>query len=749
MAGRAGGRAETFDAARRRGATALPVRMPRSLRDAVAQIERWLAAEIAPGRLMPWLPIAFGAGILAYFTAEREPIPVAALVLFVVLGVGVVLTRSRPLAFPLLLATAAATAGFATATFKSAIVAHPVLRAAAWDVTISGWIEAREERPRSDRIVIKVVSIESRRLAELPERVRLSAAKGTTPPVGSFVAFKARLDAPREPLRPGGYDLARDLYFQGIGATGFVQGRVTSADPPTPPTMWLRYAAALDSLRTALDRRIRANLSGDAGAIASALITGKRDAISAPVNDAMYISGLAHVLSISGYHMALVAGVVFFVVRALLALVPALAVRRPIKKWAAAAALLAAAFYLLLSGAEVATQRAFIMTAIVLVGVMVDRPALTLRNLALAALGVMLLAPEAVVHPSFQMSFAATLALVAAYERGLPWMIAGADTPLGARIALWGGRELIALVLASILAGAATTLYASYHFHRLAPYGTLANLLAMPMISLVAMPSGLLALVALPFGFDGPLWRLMGFGIEWMIAIALWVASLPGAVGRIPAFGTFPLLLGTTCLVVICLLRTPLRWCGAGVLAVAIVLALNPVRPDVLVADNGQAFAVRTQDGRLAIMKAGNDGLSVRDWLAADGDGRLPNDPSLTQGFTCDRAGCIVRMRDGALASIVLTAEAFEEDCDRASIVLTARAAPPWCGAAVIDRGLWRQTGALALRRTTTGFEREAARPATQDRPWARPRVGAPPPAATQPVSRETTPQIDRFGPDD
>src|SRR5262245_29207289 len=353
--------------------------------------------------------------------------------------------------------------------------------------------------------------------------------------VGAFVAFKARLDPPRAPWRPGGYDFTRDLYFQNIGATGLVLGAIRTAEAPGPPGAWLRYAAFIDGIRNAIDRRIRASLPGDTGAIASALITGKRDATTERVNQAMYDSSLAHVLSISGYHMAVVAGVVFFAVRALLALVPVLALRHPIKKWAAAAALVAAAFYLLLSGAEVATQRAFIMTAIVLVGVMVDRPALTLRNLALAALGVLLLAPEAVVHPSFQMSFAATLALVAVYERGLPWMTAGADTPLGARIALWGGREILALILASLVAGLATTLYAAYHFHRLAPYGVLANLLAMPMVSLVAMPSGLLALVALPFGFDGPLWRLMGVGIDWMIAVALWVSALPGAVGRIAA----------------------------------------------------------------------------------------------------------------------------------------------------------------------------------------------------------------------
>ena len=233
---------------------------------------------------------------------------------------------------------------------------------------------------------------------------------------------------------------------------------------------------------------------------------------------------------ISGYHMAVVAGVVFVFVR--------VAERRPIKKWAAAAALLAAAFYLVLSGAEVATQRAFVMTAIVLLGVMLDRQALTLRTLAVAALAVMVATPEAVVHPSFQMSFAATLALVAAYERGIPWIAASGKTSLGARLALWGGRELVALVFASLVAGLATTLFAAYHFHRLAPYGVLANLLAMPVVSGFVMPTGLLALVAMPFGFDAPVWRLMGYGIDWMTAVALWVASLPGPSAEYPRLGS-------------------------------------------------------------------------------------------------------------------------------------------------------------------------------------------------------------------
>ena len=293
-------------------------------------------------------------------------------------------------------------------------------------------------------------------------------------------------------------------------------------------------------------------------------------------------------------------------------------------------ALAAAAFYLVLSGAEVATQRAFIMTAIVLVAVMVDRFALTLRNLALAALGVMLVVPEAVVHPSFQMSFAATLALVAAYERGLPWAAAGADTSLGARVALWGGREIAALLLASLVAGLATTPYAAYHFHRLAPYGVLANLLAMPIVSIWVMPAGLLALLALPFGFDAPLWRLMGGGIAWMIEVALFVASLPGAVGRIAAFGTGPLLLCTAGLVVLGLLRSPLRWSGAALVAASALWAMRAPLPDVLIADRGDVVAVRNAQGKLAVMRGGGgDAFAVREWLAADAgracaEGRKP-----------------------------------------------------------------------------------------------------------------------------
>jgi len=276
------------------------------------------------------------------------------------------------------------------------------------------------------------------------------------------------------------------------------------------------------------------------------------------------------------------------------------------------------------------------MIGIVLLGVMADRRALTFRTIALAALAVLLLAPEAVVHPSFQMSFAATLALIALYQGGLPWMLPQRDTSFGARMALWGGREVVSLILASLVAGFATTPYAAYHFHRLAPYGVVANLLAMPIVSAWVMPAGIVGVLAMPFGFDGFFWRLMGSGIDWMIGVAAFVAGLPGAVGRMAAFGPGPLLLGTAGLVVVCLLKTPLRWCGALLMTGASLWALAWPQPDVLVAPDGQTFALRGRDGRLAAIRTGADNFALRDWLGADADARTGSEPDLRTGIACD-----------------------------------------------------------------------------------------------------------------
>jgi competence protein ComEC len=324
----------------------------------IETLRSWARAEAGAGRLLPWVSVAFGTGIACYFAADHEPVLPVAAVAAVVVCIAAFLLRRRKI-FPIAVMIAAVAAGFAVATWKAARVAHDVLARPVYSVALSGFVETRDIRERTDRFVLRVASMESPRRQAKLERVRLSVKKGTAPEVGSFVELKARLQPPLAPLRPGSYDFSRDLYFQGIGASGFAMGAIKTVEPPVSGGLALRYAAFMQGLRDAIDARIRTTLEGDRRAIATALLTGRRDAITTPVNDAMFISGLGHVLSISGYHMAVVAGVVFFGVRALLALVPGLTVSVPIKKWSAAAALVAAAFYLLLSGAEVATQRSF------------------------------------------------------------------------------------------------------------------------------------------------------------------------------------------------------------------------------------------------------------------------------------------------------------------------------------------------------------------------------------------------------
>jgi competence protein ComEC len=267
------------------------------------RLREWVGAEAGAGRLVPWVPIAFGTGIAFYFAADHEPVlPVAAVTAAGLCAVAYLLRRQS--IFPIAVMVAALAAGFATATWKTARIAHGVLARPVYSVSLSGFVERRDIRERTDRFVLRVTQMDGPRLkTELKtdlERVRLSVRKGTAPAVGSFVELKARLQPPLAPLRPGSYDFSRDMFFQGIGASGFVTGAIKTVEPPVTGGLSLRYAAFMQDLRDAIDARIRTTLDGDKRAIATALLTGRRDAITTPVNDAMFISGLGHVLSISG-----------------------------------------------------------------------------------------------------------------------------------------------------------------------------------------------------------------------------------------------------------------------------------------------------------------------------------------------------------------------------------------------------------------------------------------------------------------
>ena len=269
---------------------------------------------------------------------------------------------------------------------------------------------------------------------------------------------------------------------------------------------------------------------------------------------------------------------------------------------------------------------------------------------------------------------------------------------------------------------------------------------------------GILGVIAIPFGFDAEFWRQMVWGIEWMDRVALWVASLPGAFGRVASFGTGPLLLGTAALLVIGLLKTPLRWSGVALAVLAIIWAARTPVPDVLISADGRSFAVRGAGGRLAFHHGG-DAFAVREWLAADADGRDVHDTTLGAGIACDPAGCIGKLPDGGLVSYALAPDAFEEDCRRALLIVTTREAPPHCAAPVIGRELWRERGALALRRDGASFVIESARAEGFDRPWAprpaRSRAAVGPETAvetpTAPLAppRDATPRSEDLQPDD
>jgi len=265
----------------------------------IGALREWAKAEAGAGRLFPWVPVAFGCGIALYFAADHEPVLWVAAATAVGLALGaILLRRSRWLAPAIMVAAVAA--GFAMATWKTARIDHTVLTKPLYSVSLSGFVETRDIRERTDRFVLRVTAMEAQRSEVKLERVRLSVRKGTAPEVGSFVQLKARLMPPISPVRPGSYDFSRDMFFQGIGASGFVMGAITAAVPPDAGGLRLRYAAFMQGLRDAIDARIRATLEGDNRAIATALLTGRRDAITTPVNDAMFISGLGHVLSISG-----------------------------------------------------------------------------------------------------------------------------------------------------------------------------------------------------------------------------------------------------------------------------------------------------------------------------------------------------------------------------------------------------------------------------------------------------------------
>jgi competence protein ComEC len=436
------------------------------------------ALEAETDRLILWLPVFFAAGIALYFALPAEPeTRVAAAFVLGALGL-FWFVRGSPFSLAFGVAVLAVSFGFGAAKLRTELVRAPVLQEELRHVSIHGYVETFERRRDvRDRLTLRVLSIESLAPLQTPKRVRVSiSGKKTAVFPGEAVALRATLNPPPEPVAPGDFDFGRRAWFQQLGGIGYATSRIEPLAQGPPAPAGLRLWAGIDRLRTAVGARIRDALPGEEGAIAVALITGERGGIPERVTEAMRDAGLAHVLAISGLHMVIMAGSVFWLVRALLAGIPALALRYPIKKWAAVAALLAATFYLVLSGASVPTVRAYLMMGVVMIAVLLDRPAITMRNVALAALAILAFSPESLFDPSFQMSFAAVIGLVAAYEalssRERP---PAAETNAVWRRLRWTGAIVLGAGLTTLIAGTAVAPFAAYHFHRMTHFGALAS----------------------------------------------------------------------------------------------------------------------------------------------------------------------------------------------------------------------------------------------------------------------------------
>ncbi|MBE3639218.1 ComEC/Rec2 family competence protein [Mangrovicoccus sp. HB182678] len=658
------------------------------------------------GHLFPWVPVMLGCGIGGYFALPAEPAdwmrPAAwGAAALLVLGA----RRAAESLAPLLLGLSLVLAGGALAAWRSHQVAAPVL-----SFRYYGPVEGRIlkiDRSLSDRIRITLdrVMLADTAPARLPATVRVSLSADmphTSLEPGKTVILTAHLSPPMGPAEPGGFDFRRLAWFERLGAVGYSRTPVLALEPAIRDGPAMRIAG----FRAQLSQAIRTGIPGQAGAFAAAVVTGDRLGLDRATMDAMRASNLAHLLAISGLHMGLLTGFVFLVLRRAIAAVPRLALRIDGRKAAAIVALAAATAYLALSGGSIATRRAYVMAAVMLGAVLLDRRALTLRAVAVAAILILAARPESLLNVGFQMSFAATSALVWAF-----CCLRDAPLPRAPRLL----RPVLALALSSAVAGAATAPIGAAQFNQIAQWGVPANLMAVPVMGLLVVPAAVLAACLAPFGLAGPALWAMGAGCSWILAVAARVAALEGAVRPVvaPAPAVLPLIAGGALVVILWQGRG--RWAGLLPVVAALWLWAGTQRPAVLISASGGLVGVLEPGGRV-LNKSGGDGYAARAWLENDGDGRLPEAAARPgpAGFEAELAG--LRLRQLSAAQLRRRAD----PCAGADLVVTpGEAAAEGEACLVLDRNRLAETGSVALRNGPGGdlYLVTAAKRAGQ-RPW-------------------------------
>ncbi len=675
--------------------------MSSGLRASIAGIEQFLGN--AGFDRAPWIAVGFAAGIGLWFDLTQPEQWLALICLCGALGMGALALMRANGNFPYLrlaiaTMTMALAAGCLTVWSKSALVGTQAI-AASGATTITGRVLARQEQPAEERVRLILATREPGTERPIGVRINVPLESDRADAVeGSVVRVRSRLMPPPAPMLPGSYNFARAAWFQGLAATGSALGPVEIVSAGEAGG-WL--ARTQRSLAAHIHRR----LEGSPGGIAAAFASGDRGGINKADEEAMRDSGLTHLLSVSGLHVSAVIAGTYFLAMSLLALWPWLALRVRLPVMAAAVAAGAGIFYTLLTGAEVPTVRSCAGAILVLLALAIGREPLSLRLLAVAALLVMLLWPEAVVGPSFQMSFASVLAIVA--------LIGSAPVRkfLAPRDESWlmrRWRGVVMLLVTGLVIEIALMPIALYHFHRAGIYGALANTIAIPLTTFVSMPLIGLALLFDSAGAGAPIWWLAGKSIDVLLGIAHWTAARPGAVNHLPAMGTGRFVLFLAGALWLALWRGRVRLLGllpAGVASLSLLL-LEP--PDLLISGDGRHAGITGEAGeKLLVLRESRSSYASENLSEIAGMEGETVALADWPGAQCNRDYCAIPItRAGRTWHILLARSmdpaperALAAACERSDIVIAARWLPRSCKPRWLkaDRNMLERTGGLAL----------------------------------------------------
>ncbi|WP_241748942.1 ComEC/Rec2 family competence protein [Teichococcus aerophilus] len=678
-------------------------------------------------RLPLWLPVAMGAGVAAYFNLLEEPGTGWLWLPWPLLALAVLLLWRFPLAAWATGLAGAAALGFALAAWHTARLPPP-LDLPSKAVMLEGVVEDVDALPEGVRVTLAAARLgPGEPILPRQIRIRLRTNDPLQPMPGDHLRVRALVREPAMPAHPGAWDFQRTAFFQGLGGSGFALGSAERLGEPEPASPFAR-------LRRVIEGRITAQIPGGAGAVSSALITGSQTGIPKPDMAAMRDSGLAHLLSVSGLHIAVVMGLGFGVIRFLVALVPWLALRVDSKVVATPGSLLLGLGYVLLTGGQVPMLRSFAMAAVVTLGVLIGRRALSLRTLSVAAFAVMAIQPAALTGPSFQMSFAAVMALIA----GAEWS--------GPAMARWRAQKgwwrkpamlLIGLTFTSILAGLATTPYGLHHFGRLQLYGVAANAVAIPLTSILVMPAGMAAVALMPFGLEAWPLILMGWGVEGTLLVARTVAAWPGAAMLAAPIPVWGLILTTLGMLWLCLWQQRWRLLGVPLMLLGISSAAWVTPPDILVSSDARLIAFRTAEGVVLQRASGASALVRESWLRGwgeEGASLLPAAGDAAGGaIHCDAATCAVQLAaDGPKVLLLRPQKARRGEtaaplqaqpyCGQAALLLSPEPIRGRCrGVVSVDRfSVWRN-GPHAIWLSPEGVRIVTDRDWRGARPWVPP----------------------------